>query len=216
MAAFQVETLTERDIEVPTADWQGVLAATVARAHLCAAIGSVEEGKPTIFRFIGREDNVTVCVRIYEWLQERIFVVTEKALDAAQDQQDWYAFLDPLGWRQGFQYGMVDGINEAYRRSRATLSFSESQALVPFMGEVEEHLEKTYPQLERAPLAEEIDARAYRAGYAEGVRTPTDTQIESDDERQLSSPRTARSDQPRQDSSRVALEGDDSGNHGRP
>ena len=208
IATYQKAALTERDITVQSVDWQGTLAATVARAHLCAAIGSVQEGLPTIFRFIGREDNVSVAVKIYEWLQERIFTVTETALTAAQAENDWYAFLDPLGWRQGFQYGMVDGINEAYARSRRELSFSESMALVPFMGEVEEHLEKTYPDLTRAPIADEIDARAYRAGFKAGLATPTTTQLEDADERALQGAGTAGEDQPRPHPARMATERD--------
>lgn len=178
---IQRQTMTETDLEVGHEQWTGPLAAAVARAHLSGVIASIEPEKPTIFRFIGREDNVAVAIRIFEWLHERVLWLSALALSEQRDAGDWYVFIDPGGWHRAWQCGMVDGIIEAFHRARTDLTESESLALVPIDQEVHDHIAQQYPDAKPPTIKDEIDAAAYRAGFAEGIRTPLETQIEDDD-----------------------------------
>lgn len=212
IAGYQQQTLAERDVSTPPGtDWEGVLAAAVAKAHLCQAIGAFTLGEPGLIRFIGREQNVTVAVQIYEWLRRRVDETCNREMQRTLDGGDWYIVLDPLEWRKAFRYGMVDGIIEAYRGARAESSSAELTMAMVLRDEVLDYIGQAYADLAPPTLAQEIDGRAYRAGYAAGVDTPTSTQIEVSDERALSEPGAAREDQSRPDAAGMATER----NHGR-
>jgi hypothetical protein len=77
---------------------------------------------------------------------------------------------------------MVDGITEAYRRARASLTPSEETALVVVNKEVEDHIRDNYAEARPPNERDEMDARAYRAGYSAGLLVPTEVQLERDED----------------------------------
>jgi hypothetical protein len=209
LASFQTATLSEVDLEVGSHRWEQHLAAAVARAHLCGAIASIEEGQPTVFRFIGRQDNVAVAIQVFHWLDELVLKMSNDALVGMRDHRaDWYVFIDPVGWKFAYQCGMVDGITEAFRRARAALDPHEETALVPLDKEVEDHIRDNYAEARAPTIRDEMDARAYRAGYTAGLLVPTETQI---DERDPDDALTAGQSPARSNPTRLAAQRD----HGR-